>query len=370
MYLGWLFSARFSTLYHIPGTLVPIQETEGAPIDEGQAEPGEDQQRAQSVGGRSAHFAGEMDESPRPAASTPNESDPDVSVASSPSPALETSMKVHYERSENEYEGLVVIGRSTQRSEPAPSGAMEIPEYPPTKVPTGTPSGSPEPWPQVDEEAYRMATPSPRPAVPVPPVRSESEAVRMPSSAGEMSNSSLQSDKLKKIWQEGAMDGQLQSPGPPPPSPEPRVPSEEQPIMTQPVMPAKPLSAPTSSLGILKEETSESEMTISAKPPSNLDDISRINTPASYATHGLMSREPTMDMGTVYEQTSSTEVAVNRQPSIPSAVVTSPEGTTQDEILPPEQLLDLFDASQKQFDEELRSEYEKLSQPEQNDAPE
>lgn len=401
------------SLLLVSAGLVPIQEADQSALDANKLDTRMDGQTMGSRGGRSVvHFSlgvtPELEQSP----ATPNESEPGVSVAESPTPNMDASMMVHYsEHSDNEYAGLMVIGVGAQLQGALHHGPMEMPEFPPTKVPTATPSVSPEPWPQVDEEAYRMMSSPTQATKSVVTVlsRNESAPVRLPTSAGALSTESMHSEKLKKRWQ----GDETESPGPPPPSPEPADVDAAPPLMPGLITP-HPLSANGSALAILKEETSESEaLTISAQPPSNLDDISRINTPNSYASRGFYTREatatdnmamlvetshaeltaaPAEDMTTPGETSIHTELAMNQEVSEePSAEVTARttsqledalvaaandltangsalEATQAESKLPPEQMLDVFDATQKQFEEELKTEYQKLSDPEQSKA--
>lgn len=211
----------------------------------------------------------------------------------------------------------------------------------------------------------------------------------MPKSAVSRDASSLQSERLKKMWQEG----DTESPAPPPPSPEPTTepshlggPSRDQSLLN-PVQ------------EVLLE--SDSDMTISAKPPSNLDDISIIQTPTSLApSRGLQSREttqytmePVMEsplddaLGfspTIPEGQQDQELVDNHGKSpphapsevkgeqlpqakqgTPNSVQTSPASAmvpANQEKIPEEVLLDQFDSTKEQFEEELKREYKKLSE--------
>jgi hypothetical protein len=85
--------------------------------------------------------------------------------------------------------------------------------------------------------------------------------------------STRHSDRAKKVMAERNV---VASPAPPPPSPEPRDVT---------VVKGEPPKAEE------QEYESESEMTITAKPPSNLDDISRINTPVYTPVNGTRPSE-------------------------------------------------------------------------------
>ena len=141
---------------------------------------------------------------------------------------------------------------------------------------------SAETWPQVNEEAFNR-TPTPPISVrslctPADPDQSmaaqydaKSELSDMTSLMQHSRESSFHSTKKASIMRERVGE----SPGPPPPSPEPKDGQD-------PIYQMAPLGRDDDGSDVIDElADSESGVTISAKPPSNLDDVSTIQTPAT-----------------------------------------------------------------------------------------
>ena len=145
-------------------------------------------------------------------------------------------------------------------------------------------AASPDRWPVVDEDTYRrrlVPTPTHTPetllarddaASLVGNIDALSDRSGLTSMMVKMSReNSMRSDQAKHIMHEPPST----SPAPPPPSPEPKAGSA---VTTQP--PNSPKEPETLILAaVAYESDSEREFDLTVKPPSNLDDESRINTP-------------------------------------------------------------------------------------------
>jgi len=150
---------------------------------------------------------------------------------------------------------------------------------------------TPEQWPVVDEDTYRQR-PGPTPVSAgggeatteeertstAGNVDARSDRSGLTSMLVKMSrDNSLHSDKAKHIFHEPPTP----SPAPPPPSPEPKT--SEAPMLGQSI------------IGVY-ESDSEPGFDLTVKPPSNLDDESRINTPQfCLRTPSTGSRERSLD---------------------------------------------------------------------------
>lgn len=141
----------------------------------------------------------------------------------------------------------------------------------------------------------------------------------------------------------------LESPAPPPPSPEPR--DLNPPSFSGPRTPSV-----ANPLAMLAEEESESDMTISAKPPSHLDSVSRIPSPRSLATEVRHA-----DVATTREA-SAASLLQGRQRTGEWALREQEERhITEENAESVGRNLEQFDADDETFKKELQREYEKLA---------
>ncbi len=267
---------------------------------------------------------------------------------------------------------------------------------------------TPEPWPQVDEEQYKRAsattlttTSTTIPGVGFEPDSSVAATYDFKSEPSGLSSdvkttgtrsreASFHSQKPQKQNAKSYLEEDTsESPAPPPPSPENKeTTGKEQQKSRIP-------SQPSIQIDLDELIDSESGYTLTAKPPSNLDDISRIQTPAySYrsimtpSTPGMMpgKRQSSTVLQTQAEESKDPETSkphpdTNNENLDTPGANGNPERQQQEPELHESQnnpigvftdepdenhlnkgsAVDQFDVTEAELKQELQEEYQKLS---------